>query len=245
MSIKAVIIDDEIMARNLLKGMLEEFCTDVEVLDLCHDLPSGVLSIRKNKPNIVFLDIEMPGYSGLEIMNFFSEDEVDFSIIFTTSYNEYAIQAFKLSAIDYLLKPIEPADLNQAVELFKKQSFKTNLDSLRINLGENKIKKIPINTTNSVIYIELDSVLYMKAEGSYTNIFLLDGTTILASKGLKHFEDLVTGEKNFMRTHKSFIVNVNYVNEFLKSGGYFLKINEHEISISNDKVQAFQELMKL
>lgn len=245
MAIKAIIIDDEIMARNLLKGMLEEFCTEVQVEDTCQDLPSGIISIRKNNPDIVFLDIEMPGYSGLEILNFFAEDEIDFSIIFTTSYNEYAVSAFKLSATDYLLKPIDPKDLINSIQLFKKRQLPTDYQILKTNLNSSFIKKIPIHTSSSIIYLELDQIMFMKAEGAYTKIFINNGTTILASKGLKHFEDTVSSERCFFRTHKSYIANINYVSELVKSNGGHLKIKDFEISISTDKIPVFLELMKL
>jgi two-component system LytT family response regulator len=117
---KAIIIDDEEMARTLLQGMVAEYCNNVETVDLCKDLPTGVKAIRKHKPDIVFLDIEMPGHSGLELLDFFDENEINFSIIFVTAYNRYAIQAFKLSAVDYLLKPIEVDDLKNAMILFER-----------------------------------------------------------------------------------------------------------------------------
>ncbi len=104
---KAIIIDDEKMARTLLEGMLYEYHKDVEVVDSCKDLPTGVKSIRKHKPDLVFLDIEMPGHSGLELLDFFDEQEVNFSIIFLTAYNQYAINALRLSAVDYLVKPVD------------------------------------------------------------------------------------------------------------------------------------------
>lgn len=245
MAITAIIIDDEIMARNLLKGMLEEFCTEVQVLDSCHDLPSGIVSIRKNNPDIVFLDIEMPGYSGLEILNFFTEDEINFSIIFTTSYNEYAVSAFKLSATDYLLKPIDPKDLINSINLFKKRNLSTNYQLLKKTLVSSVTKKIPVHTSSSIIYLPMDQIIFMKAEGAYTKIFKDDGTTVLASKGLKHFEDIVSSEKYFLRTHKSYIANINYVSELVKSNGGYLKIKDFEISISTEKIPLFLELMRL
>lgn len=245
MAIRAVIIDDEVMARNLLKGMLEEFCTDVQVLESCPDLPSGVLAIRKHQPDVVFLDIEMPGYSGLEILNFFGEDDVTFSIIFTTSYNEYAVRAFKLSAIDYLLKPISPEELIQAVQRLKKQQAYPDLSMLKENLTSNVVKKIPIHTPSSIIYVEIKNILFLKAEGAYTKIFFEDQSTILASKGLKHFEDLLQSESNFLRTHKSYVANINFVSELVKSNGGYLKIKDYEVNISSDKIPVFLSLMKL
>lgn len=244
MAIKAIIVDDEIMARNLLGGMLEAYCPEVEVIEMCKDLPTAVLSIRKNKPDIVFLDIEMPGFSGLEILNFFGADEIDFSIVFTTSYNEYAVQAFKLSAIDYLLKPIESDDLIRAVDVYKKKQGTANYQQLKETLNTQLVRKIPIYTPSSIVYVELSQIMFMKAEGAYTKIFLTDGTTMLASKGLKHFEEMVTTDKKFMRTHKSYIANIDFVSELVKSNGGYLKIRNHEVNISMDKIPVFMELMK-
>jgi two-component system LytT family response regulator len=113
---KAIIVDDENKARQLLRAMLSDLCPNVEVVADCDDLPNGVKAIKRHSPDLVFLDIEMPGHSGLELLDFFNDDEVNFNIIFTTAYDHYAIQAFKLSAVDYLLKPLSPKDLVEAVE---------------------------------------------------------------------------------------------------------------------------------
>ena len=112
---KAIIIDDEKRARISLAYILQEYCPNVTIVAECENLPEGVKAIRKNQPNIVLLDIEMPGHSGLELLDFFDENDVNFSIIFTTAYNEYALQAFKFSAVDYLLKPINPEQLSEAI----------------------------------------------------------------------------------------------------------------------------------
>jgi two-component system, LytTR family, response regulator len=124
---KAIIVDDEKMARILLQGMLEEFCPEIAVVDTCQDLPNAIKSIHKNKPDLVFLDIEMPGHSGLELLDFLDEDDINFSIIFTTAYNQYAIDAFKLSAIDYILKPIESEELENSVSRFIKHKSKLSI----------------------------------------------------------------------------------------------------------------------
>lgn len=233
---KAIIIDDEEMARALLQGMLEVYAPNVTVVDTCKDLPSGVKSIYKNKPDIIFLDIEMPGHSGLEILDFFDEKEIDFSIIFVTAYNNFAIQAFKLSAVDYLLKPIESQDLIDAIALFEKQNEKKNYQILKNNLS-NLPKKIALHNVSSITFVELDDILYFQADGSYTKVFFKDNKMILTSKSLKTFENMVTAYSNFYRCHKSYIVNLNFVTELYKSDGGYLKINEHQISISPDKIQ--------
>jgi len=118
---KAIIIDDEKRARVSLSLLLQEYCPEVELVAECENLPEGVKAIRKFNPDLVLLDIEMPGHSGLELVDFFDEKEINFSIIFTTAYNEYAIQAFKLSALDYLLKPIDSDDLSNALNNFRKE----------------------------------------------------------------------------------------------------------------------------
>jgi len=241
---KAIIIDDEEMARTLLKGMVQEYCPTIEVVDLCKDLPNGVKSIKKHKPDIVFLDIEMPGHSGLELLDFFNDDEIDFSIIFVTAYNQYAIQAFKLSAVDYLLKPIEINDLKSAIELFEKQSGTQKLKVLRENLENSSSKKIALATSNSILFVEIDTILFFQADGSYTKVVLIDGKTLLMSKGLKHFENILTENQQFFRCHKSYLVNLKHVTEHIKSDGGQLKINDKfEVSLSADKVNDAYKLM--
>lgn len=233
---KAIIIDDEEMARTLLQGMIEVYCDNVTVVDLCYDLPSGIKSIRKHKPDIIFLDIEMPGNSGLELLDFFDEGDIDFSIIFVTAYDQYAIQAFKLSSVDYLLKPIESDDLINAVALFEKQKNNRNYQALKNNFSSSS-KKIGVNTANTIQFVSLDDILYFKADGSYTNIFLKDDKSIMTSKNLKHFESLTEGIPNFLRCHKSFLININYVSEYIKSDGGYLKIQQHTINVSPEKLQ--------
>lgn len=233
--LRAIIIDDEEMARTLLSSMVEEYCPNVQIIDMCGDLPTGVKSIRKNKPDLVFLDIEMPGFSGLELLEFFNEDEIDFSIVFVTAYHQYAIQAFKLSAIDYLLKPIDAEELIKAVSLYEKRNSAKKYKLLKDNLS-NQPKKIVLGTNASTLFVPLDDILYFKAEGSYTNVIFKDGKSLLTSKNLKHYEDVVGNYNNFYRCHKSYLININYVTEYVKSEGGYLKIGTHQVSVAPDKL---------
>jgi two-component system LytT family response regulator len=237
--IKAIIVDDEKMARVLLDGLIKRYCPEVEVFELCADLPTAVKAIIKHKPDLVFLDIEMPGHSGLELLDFFDDEAISFSIIFTTAYNQYAIQAFKLSAVDYLLKPLDPEDVKRAVELFKKRNRNqvSNLMGLKENMKLSvSQQKIAINSINSTKYIEVSAIAYFKADGSYTDIVLQSGEKITTSKGLKHFEDLLLSRPEFMRIQKSFIANLNCVTEYLKSDGGQLAMGAlGNIPISMDK----------
>ena len=238
---KAIIIDDEEMARALLQGMVAEYCDNVETVELCKDLPTGVKAIRKHKPDIVFLDIEMPGHSGLELLDFFDENEINFSIIFVTAYNKYAIQAFKLSAIDYLLKPIEVEDLRTAIKLVEKNKA-ANLENFKIlkeNLNStNSKKKIAFNSLNSFSFVELSDILFFQGDGSYTKVFLKEGKTITISKGLKNFETLLAESPEFYRCHKSFLVNLNHITDYIKTNsGHLIVDKTHEVAVSVEKTE--------
>lgn len=245
MKISAIIIDDEPKARMLLKGMLQEFCPDVEVLAECPDLPTGVKTIRKLNPELVFLDIEMPGHSGLEIMEFFDSREVNFSIIFTTAYQQYAIQAFKLSAIDYLLKPIEYQELIDTIERFKRRqnTEKPLLAEAIENAKSDAPSKIALPTNVGIKFVELAGIVAFKADNSYTEVVFEDNTKILISKTLKNFEEALANNPKFFRCHKSYIVNVSFINDYIKKdGGYLVLNNIHNIPISAEKIQAFLEM---
>lgn len=238
MSLKAIVIDDERMARTLLKGMIEELRPELQVVELCADLPSGIKAIYKHKPDLVFLDIEMPGHSGLEILSFFKEDDIQFSIIFTTAYNQYAVQAFKLSALDYLLKPVTAGDLEQAIDRFSKHKTPlTNVAQFSENFAMDGTKRLAINTVNSVRFVDLSQIIYIKADGAYTQILLADEGIVTSSKGLKYYEEVLQEQNQFMRCHKSYLVNLSFVKEYVKTdGGYLLLSNKQQISISYEKV---------
>lgn len=241
---KALIIDDEEMARTLLKGMIEEYCPGVEVIDSCKDVASGVKSIHKNQPDIVFLDIEMPGINGLQLLDFFNYDEISFSIIFVTAYNHYAIQALKLSAADYLLKPVESDDLIKSIELYSKKNRQNDYAILKNNLSSKYPLKIAVNTQSSIKYISLEDIVYLKGDGAYTHIILIDNTEVMSSKGLKHFEDLLAAHPNYIRTHKSFLVNIKFVTEYIKSDGGYLIVNGHQLSVNSNKISEITILLQ-
>jgi two-component system LytT family response regulator len=240
---KAIVIDDEKRARTLLKGMLDELSLGVQVVELCEDLPEGVRAIKSHKPHLVFLDIEMPGHSGLELLDFFDPKEINFSIIFTTAYNQYAVQAFKLSAIDYLLKPIAVNELEESIQRFKQKNLEVpSFGILRENLNQPLVSKIAINTVNAIKFIETNALLFMKADGAYTQIYLVDDTVITSSKSLKYYEDVLEGFPNFMRCHKSYLINLNFVSDYIKSnGGNLILHSKYEVALSSEKSE---ELLK-
>lgn len=249
MVLKAIIIDDEIRAVKMLQAILEDTCSeDVNVSATCHDLPEGIKAIKKYKPDIVFLDIEMPGYSGLQILDFFNEDEIDFEIVFTTAYNEFALQAFKLSAIDYLLKPIQPEMIREAVNRVISKYNKTEnilkYSALRQNLDTDNSKKIAVAVGQSIKFLEIEDIVFIKAEGAYSEIVLNDDSKLLISKNLKHFEDALSISKSFIRVHKSYLINTKYVNEYVKSdGGYLILKDKYHVSITHDKVEKLLQVI--
>uniref|UniRef100_UPI004049A1F7 LytR/AlgR family response regulator transcription factor n=1 Tax=Flavobacterium sp. TaxID=239 RepID=UPI004049A1F7 len=234
---KAIIIDDEKRARVTLQLLLAEYCPQIEVVAECENLPEGVKAIRKLQPELVLLDIEMPGHSGLELLDFFNENEINFSIIFTTAYNEYAIQAFKFSAIDYLLKPINPEQLTEAIKRLEKQQQKfENLNSFKENIKQESLTKIAVPAGNSVIFLDITKILYIKGEGSYAEVFCMNQTKKLVSRNLKNFEEILCANSNFSRVHKSYIVNLDFVIAYNKSEGGFLELeNKIQIPISTEK----------
>lgn len=241
---KAIIIDDEPMARMLLAQMIAQYCPQITVVDECTDLPQGVKAICKHKPNLVFLDIEMPGHSGLELLDFFDENDIAFSIIFTTAYHHYAIQAFKLSAVDYLLKPIDAEDLKHAVSIFEKQQTFQTYQSLKENLTSPN-KKIALSTTHSILFIPLTEILFFKANGSYTTVYLESRKEIMTSKNLKHYEDIIGTNMDFFRCHKSYIINLNKITEYVKSEGGYLKVGSHQVNITSDKIPTLLYRLKI
>lgn len=244
--ITSIIIDDEAKARVLLQAIIDQYCPSVQVMELCTDLPSGIKAIKKHKPQLVFLDIEMPGHSGLELLDFFAPEEVNFAIIFTTAYNEYALQAFKFSAIDYLLKPIQHTQLIETIERFSQKKEMLHLQQIQAlqqnllpynNIDDKRIV-VPIGQTYKLLNPK--DITMIKGEGAYSEIHLEDGSKIIASKNLKHFEDALSQISFFFRSHKSYLVNVNSALEYVKSdGGYLTMKGGHIAGISSEKVEGF------
>lgn len=242
---KVVLIDDEPMARVLLTKMIADHCSDLEVLASESNLPDGIKSIRKWNPGLVFIDIQMPGYSGLEILDFFDGEVPKFHIVYTTAFDRFAIEAFKVSAIGYLLKPIQVEDLIDVVGRYHKLIESQNVSIVKGNTNTQQVAKVAIPTLHSTMFIPVDEILYFKASGSYTELTLISNKKIMVSKGLIKFESSLQAHKEFFRCHKSFIVNTNFVIEHIRSDGGFLKMqNEELIPLSSEKLDRFLQLMQ-
>ncbi len=243
----AIIIDDEKRARVSLSLIIKEYCPDVNLVAECENLSQGVKAIRKLQPDIVLLDIEMPGHSGLELLDFFDENEVNFSIIFTTAYNEYAIRAFKFSAVDYLLKPIIPEELRDAITRIGKQKEKMqNYSLLKQNVNNSHLGKIAVPSGTSLIFLDVDQIMFIKGEGAYSEVNMRNNVKHMVSRNLKNFEDILCGNSTFFRVHKSYIVNLSHVTSYNKTdGGSLFLDNQTAVPISPDKTQLILENIKL
>ncbi len=248
--IKAIIIDDELRARRVLSNMIEEYTPEIEIIGLCENVPKAVLEINKKRPDVVFLDIEMPEYSGFELLDFFRE--IDFEIIFVTAYSEYAIKAFEVSAIDYILKPVRIDKLENAVKKLKNKvtnklrlsSINKRLDTLKTNLESNDLKKIAIPVAEGLIFIKTDDISFINAEGSYCKIWLSNNTSIFVSKKLKYFEEILINKSNFYRLHRSFLVNIHKIKKYNRRESVVIMENENKIRVSRDKKAVFEQKLK-
>lgn len=243
--LRAIIIEDEKHAADMLEKMLNDIEPAVNVLEKCVDLPTGVKSIKRNNPDIIFLDIELPVYSGIQLLDFFNTEEITFHIIFTTASNEYAVRAFEMSAADYLMKPIQEEKLKLSIEriLMKQTSnAKELIPILKQNFYQDGNKKIVVPVSNGFEIVNLKNICYFKAEGSYTQIFLDDNTSLLVSKNLKHFEFILAGISGFLRIHRSYIANINFAKKIIRRDGSILFLdNKTELPVSDDKLDLVLE----
>jgi two-component system LytT family response regulator len=236
MTLKALIVDDELNARLALRGVLEENFPEITVVGECSDVPSAVQAIYQLSPNVVFLDISMPGYSGLELLNFFSPDKQTFKIVFVTAHNEYAINAFELSAIDYLLKPVRIEALRRAIGKLSEQTHQ-KFALLKENLQQQKSSKIALQTGDGITLVAIDDILYLKAEGSYTHFYTVNSKPMTITKKISEFE-AIESRGNFMRVHRSHVVNLNRIRKILKKDRGVIEMeNGDMLSISADKKQ--------
>ncbi len=212
--IRALIIDDERSSQITLENMISDFCEGIEILATLNSVEEGVKAINTHQPDLVFLDVEMPVHNGFKLFDFF--ESPNFNVIFTTAFQEYAIKAFKFSAIDYLLKPIDIDDLQMALKKAndkrEAEATKGKLNALRENLN-NLCNKFALSTTDGYQFVELKNIIRCESENNYTFFYLVGGKKILVSKTLKVFSKLLE-EYNFFRISRSDLVNLNHVEKY-------------------------------
>ncbi len=245
--IRTIIIDDEPSAANVLAMLLKKKCPDaVEVIATSNSPLEGKKLIEKLSPDLVFLDIEMPGMTGIDLLRSFTNPS--FRVVFVTAFDAYAVEAFRLSAIDYLLKPVEGDDIVRTVQKIKKDIDKDqntigvqlhHLEELLIQNTSSSESKIGIVMADKIVFVTITDILYCEANGSYTNIYFYDGRKMVASKSLVDFE-LQLAEHKFFRIHHSFLINLNRVKEFQRhDGGYVIMENGKRLEVSQRKRKDF------
>ncbi len=244
--INAIIIDDESRGRESLKKLLEKYCgDDVKVLGLGDSVATAKTLVEMHQPDLVFLDIRMPMGDGFSLLE--SYEEVPFDVVFTTAYDQYALKAFRFSAIDYLLKPIDIQELMQAVEKIKKKQDDVEDESqerfiaLKENLKNQNFDKIALPTTDGFTFVKREDIIRLEANGNYTAFFLKDKTKYLITKTLKYYDDMLV-DYGFYRIHKSHLVNLTYITKFIKGRqGYVETVNGDRLEVSTRKRE---ELLK-
>lgn len=236
--IRAIIIDDEPHCISALKFDLKTFCSNVTVIDTCQNAASGLSSIRKNEPDLVFLDIEMPSMDGLQMLEQLGP-EIDFQLVFTTAHDRFAARAFRLSAVDYLLKPVDSTDLQQAIE------------KVRLRLGKNSSRQLsrlkhnythPMDEQRVALpqregydFVKVKDIMYCSADGGYTVISLMEGKKVLLSKSLGEVAEMLPVEL-FERIHHSTLINISYIKQFIKrDGGHIVMQDGMELAVSKSK----------
>jgi len=238
--IRAVIIDDEPESRKAVSNILTNYCKDVTVLGEAVDVASGIKLINDEQPDVVFLDIQMPDGDGFDILKSFKT--INFHVIFVTAYNQYAIKAIKFSAIDYLLKPLDPQQLIESVEKLRRLSPENNQSPQRVEVlldNKNKVSKIALPTLNGFRFVKVKDIIRCEADNNYTSFFLQTTERILVTRTLKDFE-LMLKEDSFIRVHQSHLININFVEQYIKGdGGTAIMSDGSEVEISRRKKDQF------
>lgn len=243
--IKAIIVDDELGARESLSKMIEKNCKQIEVVAKVDSMLSAFEAITNKEPDLVFLDIEMPNGNAFDLLEKFKN--INFNIIFTTAYDHYAIKAIKFSAIDYILKPIDPEELITAVKRFEAQrgqkesldkQFKTLLSNVK---PDNKLKKVGIPDGDGLIFINLSDIIRCDSDGNYTFFILTSGKKIIASRTLGEYEQMFADD-NFFRIHRSHLINLEHVKKYIKGeGGYVVMSDNSQVEVSRRNKTDFLE----
>jgi len=245
--LSAVIIDDVADARKTLAVDIASFCPELKILGEADGVVSGAKLIREKKPQLVFLDIQMPDGSGFDLLEIFGE--IDFGVIFTTASDAHAIQAFRFSAIDYLLKPIDPDDLIAAVEKARisLSNQQERIDLLLETVKEKKtMSRLALNTLEKIHVVHLREIIRCESSTNYTIFYFQGGRQLLVTKTLKEFDGMLSNH-GFMRVHQSHLINTEYIREFVKiDGGYIVMADDSNVPVSSRKrSQVMQQIAEL
>jgi len=243
-----LIIDDENNIREILADIINLNCKDAKVIGFAEDVKGGISAIKKYKPDIILLDIKLPDGSGFDILSEIQTDEYNFHVIFITAYEQYAIKAFKFSAIDYLVKPVDPDELLNAIErcrILYKDEFKNKIEAYSYNSDKlTKNKKLLLKTQYNVQILEIQNIIRCQSDNSYTTFFTSDNRKIIVSQTIGEYEKLLN-EFGFFRIHQSHLINLEFVMSFDKGdGGFVIMKDKTSIPISFRKKELFLKVIK-
>jgi two-component system LytT family response regulator len=234
--LKALIVDDELSAIESLKWELNNYCKEIKVIDSFTNPVEAISAINYLKPELVFLDIEMPEMDGFQLLHELKYRQ--FHLIITTAYNQYAIQAFKEDAVDYLLKPVDPDELKKAIDKVRNrldsspEQLERLVEKLLQKEPDNLTDKVPLALSDRVVMVDKSDIMYCASDGNYTHVMLKGETKYLLSKTLKVVESILN-DPQFVRVHKKYLVNIHYIKEYTRGdGGYILMENAKEIPVS-------------
>ena len=245
--INAIIIDDERHSCDALKMLLGKCCQQVHVTAICYSGEEGIRKINELRPQLVFLDIEMPHMNGFQMLQ--QLPKIDFEIIFTTSYDQYAITAFKFSALDYLLKPVDREELEKAVQRVSKKinppvSQQLEILLQKINQPAITVQRIALPTMQGLEFVPVESILHCSSSNNYTEFFLTNKKKLLVSRTLKEVEDMLA-DHSFLRVHNSYIVNLNAVTRYIKGeGGYLVMTDGSTIDVSRSRKEMLMQRLQ-
>ena len=241
--LSAVIVDDEEHCRETLVKQLEWSCPNVEVIGQAESVEKAKHLLARKTPDVLFLDIEMPGGTGFDLIN--QLQDVSYSVIFTTAYDEFALDAFKVNAIDYLLKPIDGDALKNAVEKVEKmmpEQMNENLDRLLAQMGGHvSSKKIAFPVSDGLSFVEMNDIIRCESEGAYCHIFISNQPKLFLSKTLKQVSELINHEK-FLRVHNSHLINTDFIKSYIRGkGGQVIMDDGTSIPVSRSRKDDFLE----
>jgi two-component system, LytTR family, response regulator len=244
--IRTVVIEDEEHSRNMLLQMLREHCPQITVVAEAHSVKTGLAVISEQKPQIVFLDIELQSETSFDILE--KLPEINFELIFTTAFDHYALRAIKFCAIDYLLKPIDLTELQIAVAKaeirLNREHINKNLEALlgNIKTGSQDNHKIALPTLEGLLFVKVSDIIYCESKGPYTRFFLKQPDKILTSQHLKEYEELLR-DYGFFRIHKSYLVNLQEIQKYLRGdGGQLIMSNGASLNVSKQRKEEFMNI---
>jgi len=237
--LNAIIIDDEEDARRTLRAFIKQYCPQVDIIEEGTGVQDGYRKVLSLQPDLVFLDIQMDDGTGFDLLEKIRAPK--FNLIFCTAFDEYAIKAFKFSAIDYLLKPIDPDELIEAVSKVKKddKSAQPRIESLIENRSQKEMDRITLSSQEGLTFVNLENIRRLESDSNYTHFFLTTGEKITVPKSLKEYE-LILPISKFFRTHQSHLVNLSYVKKFMREdGGYVLMDDGSEVLVARRRKEEF------